>query len=69
MGKDLLLRQVAVVDIGVEGRDQIPGLMAVAHRQTADRTRPFELVHTVHRDCLDCSRLADLSHSSSLHKG
>ena len=69
MGKDLLLRQVAVVDIGVEGRDQIPGLMAVAHRQTADRTRPFELVHIVHMDCWDCSRQADLSRSLSLRRG
>ena len=74
MGKDLLLRQVAVVDIGVEGRNQkTPGRMAVGHRgAAAGRARPFELDHTVHMDCWDCwdcSRQADLSRSLSLRRG
>ena len=67
-----MLHQVAVVDIGVEGRSQkTPGRMAVARRgaAAAGRARPFELVHIVHMDCWDCSRQADLSRSLSLRRG
>jgi hypothetical protein len=75
MSKDSVLHQVAVVDIGVEGRNQkTPGRMAVEHRgaAAAGRARTFELVHTVHMDCWDywdCSRQADLSRSLSLRRG
>ena len=76
MSKDSVLHQVAVVDIGVEGRNQkTPGRMAVARKRAAGRARPFELVQTVHMDCWDCwdcwdcSRQADLSRSLSLRRG